>query len=105
MKTRIAVVATSVCTALLLASAPAVASQAQIEHVARESGLSERKVRMVLGNRTPYAEYRFTYARSAARIKQAIGEKQFERLMVGLPLQLPHDPVAVDAAGDVRAVL
>ena len=78
MKGRIAIAATSLCTAALLATAPALASEAQIEYVARESGLSERKVRMVLGNRTPYAEYRANYERSAARIKAAIGQGTLE---------------------------
>ena len=105
MKGRIPIAATSLCTAALLATAPALASEAQIEYVARESGLSERKVRMVLGNRTPYAEYRYTYARSAARIREAIGDEQFERMVVGLPLQLPLDRVVVHATGDVTGVL
>ena len=100
MKGRIAIAATSLCTAALLATAPALASEAQIEYVARESGLSERKVRMVLGNRTPYAEYRANYERSAARIKDAIGQAQFERLVAGLSLQVPQDQPAVALTAD-----
>ncbi|HJS36094.1 MAG TPA: hypothetical protein VJ766_11440 [Pseudoxanthomonas sp.] len=51
--------------------------------LARETGLTERNVRMVLGARTPYAEYRVMFDRVQRQFKSAVGEHNYDRLMRG----------------------
>lgn len=66
----------------LLSAAP-LASAASVADLARETGLSERNVRMLLGARTPYAEYRIDYNRSLRQFKHALGESNYQKLMAG----------------------
>ncbi|HYM87338.1 MAG TPA: hypothetical protein VET30_11480 [Pseudoxanthomonas sp.] len=66
----------------LLAAAP-LASAASIAELARETGLSERNVRMLLGAHTPYAEYRINYNRKLRQFKQVLGESNYQKLMDG----------------------
>ena len=49
--------------------------------LAQETGLTERKVNMILGNRTSFAEYPYTYERSVAKLRKAIGEGRYDQLM------------------------
>lgn len=69
--------------ALMAAAVPAMAGDAKdpVQLLARETGLSERKVQMILGTRTSYAEYPYTYARSVAKLRRAIGEDRYDQLM------------------------
>ncbi|KQY55096.1 hypothetical protein ASD14_02765 [Lysobacter sp. Root494] len=62
-------------------SAPAFAGDNPCNQLARETGLSERKINMVLGNRTSFAEYPYTYERSVATLRRAIGESRYDQLM------------------------
>lgn len=82
-----------------LISAAPLASAASTAELARETGLSERNVRMLLGARTPYAEYRIDYNRKLRQFKQALGESNYEKLMNGEPIVLQRK--AVD---DQRAI-
>lgn len=68
--------------ALMAAAAPAMAGgDDPFQALARESGLSERKVHMILGVRTSYAEYPYTYTRSVEKLRAAIGEGRYDHLM------------------------
>lgn len=78
MKGRIAIA----CIALFVAG-PALAGADPISQLADQTGLSERKVRMIVGARTAYAEYRYTYDRSLAKFKAGIGEENYQRLISG----------------------
>lgn len=82
MNARIALLALA-----MTATAPAFAGS-PISELADYTGLSERKVRMVLGNRTAFAEYRYTYDRSLAQFKRALGNDRYERLISGQPVEL-----------------
>ncbi|MFC5570038.1 hypothetical protein ACFPN1_08210 [Lysobacter yangpyeongensis] len=78
MNTRLAILAA----VLMAASAPALAGgDNPCRQLAQETGLSERKVNMVLGNRTSFAEYTYTYDRSLARLRKTIGEGRYDQLM------------------------
>ncbi|RZA36665.1 MAG: hypothetical protein EOP92_04190 [Lysobacteraceae bacterium] len=68
--------------AALLLAAPA-AGATTTSDLAHETGLSERNVRMLLGARTPYGEYRCCYEAKLRQFKQALGEGNYEKLMRG----------------------
>lgn len=72
---------TCLAAALMAVSAPAFAGDDPCKVLAQETGLSERKVNMILGNRTSYAEYRYTYDRSVAQLRREIGEGRYDQLM------------------------
>lgn len=67
--------------ALMAASAPALAGDNPCKLLAQETGLSERKINMILGNRTSFAEYPYTYQRSVEKLRRAIGEGRYDHLM------------------------
>lgn len=71
------------------ASVPALAQENPIPILAEQSGLSERKVRMVLGDRTAYSEYRASYDRAREQLVRTIGEANYERLLAGKSIELP----------------
>lgn len=77
MNTRLALLVA----ALAVMSAPAFAGDDPFRQLAEESGLSERRVHMILGTRTAYAEYPYTYERSVAKLRKAIGEHRYDRLV------------------------
>jgi hypothetical protein len=80
----------SIVVALMAVSAPAWAAEDQtVGDLSKESGVKERHVRMILGNRTAYAEYRYTYDRALKQFKAGIGEANYQRLMSGQPILLP----------------
>lgn len=67
--------------ALMAMAAPALADESPCKVLAHESGLSVRKVNMILGTRTAFAEYPYTYDRSVAKLRRAIGEGRYDQLM------------------------
>lgn len=71
-------------------TSPALANDNPVEELASQTGLSERKVKMILGDRTAYAEYPYTYDRSLKQFKAAIGEANYQRLISGQPIVLPQ---------------
>lgn len=78
MKVQIATLVLAAAAAL-----PAWAGNDPITELSGITGLSERKVQMVLGNRTAYAEYRYTYDRSVRQFTRAVGEENYRRLLNG----------------------
>ncbi|MFT3667341.1 MAG: hypothetical protein QM795_01815 [Pseudoxanthomonas sp.] len=89
--------------AAVLAIAP-LAAQADdtVAQLARETGLTERNVRMVLGARTPYAEYRIVYDRVHRQFKDAVGEQNYDRLMRGESIVIERAPAQDTVARQVR---
>lgn len=67
----------------LAATLPAWAAEDPIGDLSQITGLSERKVQMVLGTRTAFAEYVYTYDRSLRKFVGAVGKDNYERLMNG----------------------
>ena len=76
--------------AALLVAAP-IAGATTVAELARETGLSERNVRMLVGARTPYGEYRSSYEIKLRQFKQALGEENYDRLMKGEAIVLQAD--------------
>ena len=85
-----------------LISAAPLATAGPVAELARETGLSERNVRMLLGARTPYAEYRIDYNRSLRQFKHALGESNYQKLMAGETIVLQRK--ADDAQRAVASV-
>ena len=85
MKHRLALLA-----ALLAIATPAWAVDASIESLSKQTGVSERHVRMIVGCRTCFAEYVYTYDRELKRFKAGLGDGNYERLMSGQPVVLPN---------------
>jgi hypothetical protein len=73
----------SLAVALMVAAAPAFAGDNPCKKLADETGLTERKVNMILGSRTSFAEYPYTYQRSVDKLRKAIGEGRYDQLMNG----------------------
>ena len=74
----------------LAAMAPAHAGSNDIQELAAYTGLSERKVQMILGCHSCFAEYVTSYQRSLRKFKQALGDENYERLMAGQPVLLDN---------------
>lgn len=64
------------------------AEQDPVSELSQITGLSERKVQMVLGNRTSFAEYTYTYQRSLEKFVDAIGQSNYDQLMQGESIAL-----------------
>lgn len=62
---------------------PVLASADPVEDLARETGMSERNVRMILGAHTPYPNYVCCYNAKLRQFKKAIGEDNYKKLMNG----------------------
>jgi hypothetical protein len=75
--------------ALAVVSAPAFAADNPVEVLSKQTGVSERHVRMLIGNRTPYPEYPYTYERELKKFKAGLGESNYRRLMSGETILLP----------------
>ena len=78
MFARIAVVA-----AALAAAPSAFANDATVADLSRETGVSERHIRMVVGARTPYPEYRIVFDRVERQLKNALGQEGYRYLLEG----------------------
>lgn len=66
--------------AALAAMPSARAADESIAGLARETGLSERNVRMVVGARTAFPEYRIVFNRVDRQFKRAVGEDRYQQL-------------------------
>lgn len=86
----------SLMAAVLAVSPFAAHADDSVAQLARETGLSERNIRMVLGARTPYAEYRTQFDRVSWTLKRAVGDENYRRLMNGEQVVLERR-VAPDA--------
>lgn len=87
---------TCLAAALLAVSAPALAGDGPCKQLARETGLTERQVRMIVGDRTAFAEYRTSYARSVAHMRDSIGRARYDELI--------NNKRLVDASADTKAL-
>jgi len=75
--------------ALAAVSAPAFARDNNaVEALSQQTGVSERHVRMLIGNRTPYPEYPYAYYRELKKFKAGLGEANYQRLMSGQTILL-----------------
>lgn len=97
----------NVRTASLMAAVLAIAPLAAhaddtVAQLAQKTGLTERNVRMVLGARTPYAEYRIVYNRVQRQFKDAVGESNYDRLMRGESIVIERAPSQDNLARQVR---
>lgn len=88
MNTRISSMVLAI--AAIVAMAPAHAGKKDIEQLAAYTGLSERKVLMVLGCHTCYPEYSYTYQRSLEKFQKALGPENYKQLMSGQPVKLDN---------------
>lgn len=77
----------------LVATLPAYAGDKDIQDLASYTGMSERKVKMILGTRTAYAEYPYTYERYKARFVKTLGKDNYQRLIAGEPVRLDNGVV------------
>jgi hypothetical protein len=84
MKAKIA----ALVVALATIAPSAFAQENPVGDLAQITGLSERKVQMILGNRTSFAEYPYTYQRSLEKFVDAVGEVRYEHLISGDPVEL-----------------
>jgi hypothetical protein len=85
MKTKIAGVLIA-----FAAIAPAHAERNDVKQLAEHAGISERNVKMILGCRTCYAGYTYTYQRALTKLKRAIGEENYQQLVAGEPVRLDN---------------
>lgn len=88
MKTKISKIV-AVAFAMALAGA-AFAADNQVRDLARETGLSERQVQMLIGCRSCYSEYKTSYVRADAQFKRTLGRERYQQLMQRLPIALEH---------------
>ena len=79
---------------LAMAAAPVYANEV-VSTLSQETGLSERRVQMIVGNRTAFAEYTRSYDRSLAQFKRALGNERYQRLMAGEAIQIGERRVAL----------
>lgn len=67
--------------ALLLAGAASAGGRVDVQSLADQTGLTTRQVRMVLGAHIAFAEYRTSYRPAEYKLRQAVGNEQFEALV------------------------
>lgn len=96
MKTRTALIVLA-----MAAATPAYAAD-MVEVLAEETGLSERQVQMIVGNRTPFIEHRYNYSRSLKQFKRALGEELAQQLIAGETVVLERRREARIATLDER---
>ena len=77
MKAKIAFIALA-----MTVTAPAWAAD-PVGDLSKITGLTERKVSMIVGNRTAFAEYPYTYDRALDKFVSAVGKDNYNRLMEG----------------------
>ena len=79
-----------------LVSTGAAAQDDVIGALSRETGLSTRDVKMVLGARSGYAEYLASYDQTQKRFVRALGKERYRELLAGrrVALLAPGQAVA-----------
>ncbi len=77
--------------------------QPTVKQLAAETGLTENRVRMVVGPHSGYAEYRVTFNRSQRQFRNALGEERYNDLMAGRKIQLYNQRAAAIASVDTKA--
>ncbi|MET0580690.1 MAG: hypothetical protein ABWY48_11955 [Pseudoxanthomonas sp.] len=88
-----------------LAPIPAASEEAQqvtVRQLADETGLAPHRVRMVVGARSGYGDYRVNFDRVQKQFRTALGEERYNDLMAGRRIELYNQRAAnvalVDAA-------
>lgn len=66
--------------AAVLTAAPLAHAGESVASLARETGLSERNIRMLVVARTPYPEHRAIFTKVDRQFKEAVGEVRYELL-------------------------
>lgn len=72
---------TGLAALLLAGAASAGSSRVDVQSLADQTGLTTRQVRMVLGAHIAFAEYRTSYRPAEYKLRQALGNEQFEALV------------------------
>ncbi|MEO8367421.1 MAG: hypothetical protein ABI538_14595 [Pseudoxanthomonas sp.] len=89
-------------------AAPAT-EQVTVSQLADETGLSPHRVRMVVGPRSGYAEYRITFDRTQRQFRNALGEERYNDLMAGRKIDLYNQKATnvarVEAKSDRNQVM
>jgi hypothetical protein len=85
-----------------LAPIPIAPEQVTVSQLADETGLTEQRVRMVVGPRSGYAEYRVTFDRAQRQFKNALGEERYNDLMAGRRIELYNQKAATVAKVDAK---
>ena len=89
MKAKIAALVVALAT--VAPAAWAAEEEDPVGDLAQITGLSERKVQMIVGNRSSFAEYPYTYQRSLEKFVDAVGEVRYQMLIGGQPIELQDD--------------
>ncbi len=84
-------------------AAPEASLQVTVRELADETGLSPHRVRMVVGPRSGYAEYRITFNRAQRQFKDALGEERYNDLMAGRKIELYNQKAANIASIDATS--
>ncbi len=74
-----------------LAPIPAASDETQhvtVRQLADETGLTPQRVRMVVGARSGYGEYRVNFDRVQKQFRTALGEERYNDLMAGRRIEL-----------------
>lgn len=68
--------------------------QVTVRQLADETGLTPQRVRMVVGARSGYAEYRVNFDRVQKQFRNALGEERYNDLMTGRRIELYNQRAA-----------
>lgn len=63
-------------------------TQVTVRQLADETGLTPQRVRMVVGARSGYGEYRVNFDRVQKQFRNALGEERYNDLMAGRRIEL-----------------
>lgn len=92
-----------------LAPIPAASNDVQqvtVRQLADETGLTPQRVRMVVGARSAYGDYRVNFERAQKQFRTALGEERYNDLMAGRKIELYNQRSAhiasLDATPAVR---
>ena len=83
--------------AAVLAVTPLAHAGESVAALARETGLTERNIRMLVVARTPYPEHRAIFTKVDRQLKEAVGEVRYE-LLTGRQAS----PATLDDANETR---
>lgn len=77
--------------------------QVTVSQLAVETGMSPQRVRMVVGPRSGYAEYRITFDRAQKQFRNALGEERYNDLMAGRKIDLYNQKASSVARVDAKS--
>lgn len=89
----------------LVVTAPAADDYVTASQLARETGLTPRQVRMVIGPHSGSAEYRLRFDRVQRQFRDALGPERYQDLIAGRPIPLYHQAEGQAPADKVPATL